>query len=142
MGSPAPATTPTRKPIKEETAFILLVGVAVVVRLLERLLHPLERAAGEKAERASAATSATPRRGYRIYTATSLEESLGRFEWRYGVASDVFYERYAAGEHLPEGLSRHSANEWAGAWEEFRRLRDEELHAEDVFRPAGPPVAI
>jgi hypothetical protein len=69
MGSPAPISTPTRRPIKEETAFIVFVGLAVLVRSLERLLRPLERAAGTKAKHAPAVTAAPTPRSYRVYTA-------------------------------------------------------------------------
>ena len=121
---------------------ILVYGSATLVKALDRLRRPLERAAGDKAARTrrSEPQSKTPR--YRIYTATSLEESLGRFEERFGLPSDEFYDLYEAGEPLPEGLGGHGAGVWAGAWEEFRRLRDEELHAEDVFRPSGRAPAL
>jgi hypothetical protein len=138
MGSPVPA----RSPVKEETAFVLLVALAALVKAVDWVRRPLERAAGAKAERTRPTEDQPKQSRYRIYTATSLEESLGRFEERFGLPSDEFYDLYEAGDPLPEGLSHHGANVWAGAWEEYRRLRDEELHADDVFRPSRTAAAL
>lgn len=134
MGS---SPDPARSPVKEETAAVLLKSLAMLDRALMRLRLSLEQVAGDKAERRAASSAEAEPSRYGIYTATSLEQSLRRFEERFGLPSDEFYDLYEACEELPAGLGRHGANVWAGAWEEFRRLRDHELNSEDVFRTAA-----
>jgi hypothetical protein len=69
---------------------------------------------------------------YGFYSVASLEQSRRRFEEHFVLDSETFMRAYRSGE-LPEHVSRHAANIWAGLCEELERLHEGARQPDELF---------
>lgn len=72
---------------------------------------------------------------YAYYSASSLEESLHRFEDHFKLTTPAFTKLYSEGQ-VPDTIPRHAANVWAGLAEEFARLHEHAQDPDELFTAA------
>lgn len=127
-----PETTKPRLP--KETAGVL---VALLLIAVARGLTRVARWVGGDRVAAKVADTSPPpsSHAYGYYSVASLEQSKRRFEEHFALDSETFMRSYRAGE-LPEHVSRHAANIWAGLCEELERLREDAREPDELFAEA------
>jgi len=69
----------------------------------------------------------------RYYDEESVARALKVYEGHFELSSSDFYELYRAGR-IPDTVPRSMANAWAGVFEEFESLRDEEADLAAHFK--------
>ena len=71
----------------------------------------------------------------------ALEEDLGKFERKYGVLSETFYEAYSRGEEPEDDVWVLDWSEWAGTYELLLEREKQYRHLiASLMREGGIPT--
>jgi hypothetical protein len=126
-----PETTKPRLP--QETAGVLV--ALLLIAVARRLTRTARWLGGDRVAAKVVDTSPPSSHDYGYYSVASLEQSRRRFEEHFALDSETFMRSYRMGK-LPEHVSRHAANIWAGLCEELERLHDDARQPDELFAEA------